>query len=557
MPETPITNFAQKVAALDVDLARRQRAHHFFTARVEDVKVTQALQKVLLEVMQRGGSAEEFIRDAQEALKPFKLVESYFPTPEAKVAYHKNIRNLDGRERLRLIFKTNVTQAHAMARHQADFEPRNLKNFPCYKFVRIGGAKVKRPRHEKHENAVRFKWDFDYWADFQNAEEIGGFMVPWAPFGYNSYMDVRAVMINKAPAHQQALYKDMLKNWDERMGKILEEHDSRFGGSASERYEPTHGKASGKKMSPEERQKVIDSCAEEGIKVDDIGGQLSINWQLSGKVKPTPTLTPTPTPKPEPKPEPKPKKWDYKKTEKSKKSPVQTRVDRLAAVLKGRGIVGEFTWGESITLAQKLETLETVARLTKEYKVGFIGNIGSYKAAKNSVGAHAGLGTRGGLTLELNHNGATQGVYGLSDWRDYKTKEQIYRDKGWLLTAQEYADNPYTRHNVGATKDGIALSDLVTHEFGHVLHFSANKDAWVWNSKKDKLINIVDENIKKIKAKAKRRRKKQKPDIHSISEYANKNEYEFFAECFTAYKKGETLPQYIIDMIKEIIILAK
>ena len=42
-------------------------------------------------------------------------------------------------------------------------------------------------------------------------------------------------------------------------------------------------------------------------------------------------------------------------------------------------------------------------------------------------------------------------------------------------------------------------------------------------------------------------------DIYKISKYANKNEQEFFAECFLMYNIGEKQPDYIKDMIEKII----
>ena len=40
-------------------------------------------------------------------------------------------------------------------------------------------------------------------------------------------------------------------------------------------------------------------------------------------------------------------------------------------------------------------------------------------------------------------------------------------------------------------------------------------------------------------------------DIYGISEYANRNSHEFFAECFAAREMGETLPDYIESLMKE------
>lgn len=45
-----------------------------------------------------------------------------------------------------------------------------------------------RPRHAAHEGEVRLKTDEAWWAAYQNDLEIGGFGVPWEPYGFYSGM---------------------------------------------------------------------------------------------------------------------------------------------------------------------------------------------------------------------------------------------------------------------------------------------------------------------------------------------------------------------------------
>ena len=57
----------------------------------------------------------------------------------------------------------------------------------------------------------------------------------------------------------------------------------------------------------------------------------------------------------------------------------------------------------------------------------------------------------------------------------------------------------------------------------------------------------LDDYMKEIEAK-------RAGDIYKISRYTNKNEKEFFAECFTIYELGEeTLPSYIQEMFKVVL----
>jgi hypothetical protein len=86
----------------------------------------------------------------------------------------------------------------------------------------------------------------------------------------------------------------------------------------------------------------------------------------------------------------------------------------------------------------------------------------------------------------------------------------------------------YTRGNV--CYKGLEVESVVAHEYGNPLY--------------DKC-RLIDDVYNKAK---------QNGDIFSISHYAADNSHEFFAETFAIYAmKQETLPQYIIDMILEVI----
>ena len=98
------------------------------------------------------------------------------------------ITNVIGNARLQLIFNTNVEQAQTFADWQMRVtNPRTLNRWPAARFVRRPGAITKRQRHVEAEGQVRRYDDFAFWL-FQNAADIGGFEVPWGPFGFNSYM---------------------------------------------------------------------------------------------------------------------------------------------------------------------------------------------------------------------------------------------------------------------------------------------------------------------------------------------------------------------------------
>jgi hypothetical protein len=57
--------------------------------------------------------------------------------------------------------------------------------FPGARLIRDMGVKEPRPRHQENLGEVRLKTD-PRWAEFHNAKDIGGFGVPWGPYGFNS-----------------------------------------------------------------------------------------------------------------------------------------------------------------------------------------------------------------------------------------------------------------------------------------------------------------------------------------------------------------------------------
>lgn len=135
------------------------------------------------------GSAADFSNQALQWLQTEGLV-----SPDAEgPKYHNDVKNIGALARLKLIFKTNVRQSIGAAQWEASMKPANLKAWPAFRFIRMPGAKTKRLVHVINEDAVRLKTDFTFWADEMNAASLGGFEVPWPPFGFNSYMDQEPV----------------------------------------------------------------------------------------------------------------------------------------------------------------------------------------------------------------------------------------------------------------------------------------------------------------------------------------------------------------------------
>ena len=184
-------------------LAPAIRQRSFFSATVANAKVLAKYKRMLLDQME--GATEEVVSPSgvrsiaykETSLAKFKERARDFLVQEglASEADFKNdsIKNLASSSRLQLIYNTNIEQANELANFiRRVSDPVLINRFPAARFVRRPGAIIKRPRHVEAEGEVRRWDDFDFWL-FQNAADIGGFGVPWGPFGFNSYMTQKPV----------------------------------------------------------------------------------------------------------------------------------------------------------------------------------------------------------------------------------------------------------------------------------------------------------------------------------------------------------------------------
>lgn len=191
----------------------------------------------------------EFVSMAQEWMRAEGLLD-HMPTPKdstekERTTWQNKVTNMGSRSRLSLIFEIKMKAAHALARWEKGMTPDMLRAYPALEFLRQPGARTKRLVHVANEGSVRLKTDFDFWAMQMNSRSLGGFEVPWAPYGYNSYMDTFAV--SKAEATKLGIYNP------ERPPALPD--TSIYGSSISQKIK--HGtQASIKKLSPELRAKI-------------------------------------------------------------------------------------------------------------------------------------------------------------------------------------------------------------------------------------------------------------------------------------------------------------
>jgi len=215
-----------------VDPAIRNRS--FFSATISSAKVLTKMRNMLLDW--QAGAVEETpggIAYKETGLAKFRENAAEFMIQEGLATEDDyadgSIKNVISNARLQLIFNTNTEQAATFASWQVKMkDPFYINRYPAARFVRSPGAIIKRLRHVEAEGTVRRWDDFAFWT-FQNGNDIGGFDVPWGPYGFNSYMYQQPV--NRAEAERLKLVQK---------GEMLQVPDvARFGVSLGKQF--NHG----------------------------------------------------------------------------------------------------------------------------------------------------------------------------------------------------------------------------------------------------------------------------------------------------------------------------
>lgn len=181
-------------------VAPEVRSASFFSAKVENARFLDRAKHLI----------EQHLAEARDESGKLKLgsraeftqkMRSFMEREGMDTNYgDRRITNLASLNRLHLIFDTNVRQGYGYAHYSQGMSPLVLDRWPASQFVRLEDVEEPRPRHRAHEGDIRLKTDVAYWADYQNDVNIGGFGVPWSPFGFNSMMDVEDVPRQRAEA---------------------------------------------------------------------------------------------------------------------------------------------------------------------------------------------------------------------------------------------------------------------------------------------------------------------------------------------------------------------
>ena len=163
----------------------------FLSASKEEVTGPDGKTRIALKT----GSRADFVKQLNE----FAIKEGMGPLDPKDVGTIKDIRS---QSRLELIFDTQTQAAHDYGYWKQGQDPDVLDAFPAQRFIRE--VKVKKPRaiHQQNEGVVRLKTDLEFWLGM-NSPKIGGFGVPWGPWGFNSGMGVEDV--DRAEAEKMGL----------------------------------------------------------------------------------------------------------------------------------------------------------------------------------------------------------------------------------------------------------------------------------------------------------------------------------------------------------------
>lgn len=188
--------------------AIRQRS--FFSATINSARVLHRMRSMLLDwqsgavesILTPSGATETAFKESGLAKFRERAAELLISEGLATPADFKreSIQNVISASRLKLIFNTNTAQAQDFAIYQQRVaDPARINRFPAAEFVRTPGAKLPRPLHVANQGQIRRFDDIQFWLQM-NSPDIGGFGVPWGPWGFNSFMTTFPVSRKRAEA---------------------------------------------------------------------------------------------------------------------------------------------------------------------------------------------------------------------------------------------------------------------------------------------------------------------------------------------------------------------
>lgn len=217
----------------------------------------------------------------------------------------------------------------------------------------------------------------------------------------------------------------------------------------------------------------------------------------------------------------------------------------LAEAMKNTQALAEgaaVNWGEGFPVHIVNQYNEAMGEMMEKYplRAKFV-RLGAYVGNNDATLARCRAGAMGGddvLLLELNKNHDINGIHALSEGR--------------LFSEEEQARTGYTRHNVGATEDGMTVRAVTIHEYGHGIKAwcnlrSMHSDMFDIDEVREAR-SALDEWSQAVKS--------ARVSGFKVSQYGDADDEEFFAECFAARELGEKLPDGVERAMNKLVALA-
>lgn len=190
----------------------RERA--YFTSNVESMKFLNRSKKMIKDYLAgaremvttpdgrrvsalKKTSRADFVYEMQKLAKQTGMGNVLPPGEDMSRDMITRTKDITSETRLNLIFDTQTQQAQSYGYYKQGQDPAILDAYPAQRFIRAQQRKDPRPLHKSNRNEVRRKDDMEFWLKM-NDQSIGGFGVPFGPWGFNSGMDVEDVRRDKA-----------------------------------------------------------------------------------------------------------------------------------------------------------------------------------------------------------------------------------------------------------------------------------------------------------------------------------------------------------------------
>jgi hypothetical protein len=168
------------------------RIYFFFVSGVTNKDVLRELHSLLFNMNEEGHQISAFIYEAQMMFDGMRKSPSI-----CKRDFCESIQICNDYERLRCMYRTFMELLSGYEQYCEDMScDYSMWQYPCWRMLRLDGAKTKRRDHENYIGSVALKTDCRFWIA-RNSEALKGFGLPYTPFGFNSWIYLEPVNRNE------------------------------------------------------------------------------------------------------------------------------------------------------------------------------------------------------------------------------------------------------------------------------------------------------------------------------------------------------------------------